>query len=190
MKSVWIINVMVNLGLAILSYLYRKYWISLFIYRDSVLGWKPVHLSAHSLWSPWAGWGKLSIQWREWTLQQPINMPIYQEDHSGSVGVDINKASHQPSNYRDHSNHDPPTYSTDPSNSMDTCSKKSCDNFAVKQETLTVDSRLLKILTFNIWNTNVVQGGYKQYISRIKQIAKVSEFIYSSRECINVILYF
>ena len=73
---------------------------------------------------------------------------------------------------------------------MDTCSKKSCDNFAVKQETLTVDSRLLKILTFNIWNTNVVQGGYKQYISRIKQIAKASEFIYSSRECINVILYF
>ena len=124
------------------------------------------------------------------TLQHPVNVPVYQEDLSGSVDVDINKASHQPSNHRDHSNHDPLSGSTDSSKSVDTCSKKSCDNILLKQETLTVYSRLLKILTFNIWNTNVVQGGYKQYLSRIKQIAKVSEFIYSSRECTSFILYF
>ena len=111
------------------------------------------------------------------TMQHPINVPIYQEDLSGRVDVDINKASQQPSNYPDHSNNDPSSRDTDASNSMDTCSKKPCDNIELKQETLTVDSRRLKILTFNIWNTNVVQGGYKQYLSRIKQIAKVSEFI-------------
>ena len=123
------------------------------------------------------------------TLQHPINVPIYQEDLSGSVDVDINKASHQPYNYPDHSNHDPPSRDTDPSN-LDTCSKKPCDNIEPKQETLPVNSRRLKILTFNIWNTNVVQGGYKQYLSRIKQITKVSEFIYSSKKCANVNLYF
>ena len=181
---------MINLRLAILfactenigyhhSFTVTQYWDeTLYIYQHTVY---EVHEAAEVNY--------LSSDMKR-ALQHPINVPIYQEDLSGSVDVDINKASHQPSNYRDHSNHDPPSHSTDPSNSMDTCSKKSFDNIELKQETLTVHSRLLKILSFNIWNTNVVQGGYKQYLSRIKQIAKVSQFIYSSRECTNVILYF
>ncbi len=33
---------------------------------------------------------------------------------------------------------------------------------------------ILKILSFNLWNTNVVRGGSKSYIKRIQQLAKVS----------------
>ena len=140
-----------------------QYWDeSLYIYEHTVY---EVHEQA--------GVNYLSSDMKR-TLQHPINVPIYQEDLSGSVDVDINKASHPPYNYPNHSNHDPSSRNTDPSNA-DTCSKP-CDDIEPKQVTLTVDSKRLKILTFNIWNTNVVQGGYKQYLSRIKQMAKVSEF--------------
>ena len=148
------------------SFTVTQYWDeSLYIYQHTVY---EVHEQAETNY--------LSSDLKR-KLQLPISVPMYQEDHSGSVDVDINKASHQPSNYPDHSHHDSPSHGTDPSESVETCSKKSCDKSDLNQEKITVDSRQLKILTFNVWNTNVVEGGYKQYLSRIKQIAKVSEFM-------------
>ena len=97
------------------------------------------------------------------TLSQPLEAPIYQTDRSGSVGLDVNKASYQHSEHASTSDH-----------LEDTCSKDSC-NTKFAQDKSSDGNKQLKILTFNIWNTNVVQGGYKQYLARIKQIAKVSE---------------
>ena len=106
-------------------------------------------------------------------FKQAINVPLYQEDLSGAVNIDISESSHEHSEPIDHSNYRSSSPHDGQYNEDDTCTKELCDNTEQRKKTYSEMKTQLKILSFNIWNTNVVQGGYKEYKSRIKQIAKV-----------------
>ena len=108
-------------------------------------------------------------------FQQAINSPLYQEELSGAVNIDISKSSHQHCQAADHSDCQSSSPHDDQHKAEDTCSKESCDKTEQRKQTSSDNNVQLKILSFNIWNTNVVRGGYKEYISRIKQIAKACE---------------
>ncbi len=130
-------------------------------------------------------------------LQSELKSPVYAELHSGpEVNMDLMEQQHSSKHssiknthnidHEDHSNyytqrtHDSTSHSkslggpssshNDMSSQTDTCSDKSCGDTSNTQSL----PRTLKILTFNVWNTNVVQGGNKEYVARIKQAAKVS----------------
>ncbi len=130
-------------------------------------------------------------------LQRELKSPVYPELNSGAeVHLDIvgkqdgsihssikntpNTDQEQHANDYTHRTHDSTSDQEDPggilfndrdaSSQTDTCSDKSCSDIPNAKSL----PRTLKILTFNIWNTNVVHGGNKEYVSRIKQAAKVS----------------
>ncbi len=112
---------------------------------------------------------------------QPVNMPVYQEDHSSHTDVDFKLASEN-GQLSHNDAQDGETVSKHSSFTLkDTCRTENCE-----AESSFVHSEIsscvqLKIVSFNVWNTNVVRGGNKEYISRMKQIAQVgSRYVQST----------
>ncbi len=109
-------------------------------------------------------------------------MDLMEQQHSSKHSSIKNTPDidHEDHNYYTQRTHDSTSHSKSPgepsssykdmSSQTDTCSDKSCSDTSNTQSL----PRTLKILTFNVWNTNVVQGGNKEYVARIKQAAKVS----------------
>ncbi len=129
------------------SFTVSQYWDEAFyIFQHS---FTEIHEHAQFMQSP-----------QEQTLHRHVNVPFHQESHQD---IDLNvKKRNQESNQQ----------------SILTISKHSSDGETCIAETCdtnepTENSIQLKLLTFNLWNTNVVKGGYREYVSRIKQFAKV-----------------
>lgn len=68
-------------------------------------------------------------------------------------------------------------YLSDRSLSLDkspgTCTRDTCDESTGQGDSLLVELRTFSMLTFNIWNTNEVEGSKQAYTSRIAHIGQV-----------------